>query len=294
MSMSKRILSMKTPGMSRRQFLKTTTTSTAALWMAAHTELGLGASLLTSSAPKSDGAKQGHRIQSLRLSTAVALHEMKAFYHDLLGLPVLEESKSEITFAGGLTPITFVKSDPADGNPFYHVAFNIPENKLLAAHAWQKERTALLPPRPHRYDDLHDKDFPDDVIHFKTWNSHSVFFLDPAGSLIEYIARHDLDNGAEGSFSTKDILYASEIGFVVDDVAEVAESIKQEFGLDNYRGVWTVGDEYGLLLVLSNGYPWGSVPADRPKGIFPTMARIRSKKAAAFKIPGYPYQITVG
>lgn len=290
MSTPKNIMNTKTPGMSRRQFLRTTT-STAALWMAAHTQIGRAASLLTSAAPGSD---QGHRIESLRLSTAVPLHEMEAFYHDLLGLPVLEKRTAEVTFAGGLTPITFVKSDPADGNPFYHVAFNIPENKLLAAHDWQKERTALLPPRENRFDDLHDADFPDDVIHFKTWNSHSVFFLDPAGSLIEYIARHDLGNGAEGSFSTKDILYASEIGFVVDDVAEVADGIKKEFSLDNYRGVWTVGDEYGLLLVLSNGHPWGSVPGDRPKGIFPTSARIRGKMAAEYKIPGYPYEITVG
>ena len=85
--------------------------------------------------PGSDQGGQDHRIESLRLSTTVPLHEMEAFYHDLLGLKVLKNRTAEITFAGGLTPITFVKSDPVDGNPFYHVAFNIPENKLLAAHA---------------------------------------------------------------------------------------------------------------------------------------------------------------
>ena len=42
---------------------------------------------------------------------------------------------------------------------------------------------------------------PPDIVDYSHWNAHSIFFLDPGGNVVEYIARHDLKNGAPGAFS---------------------------------------------------------------------------------------------
>lgn len=139
-------------------------------------------------------------IRELRLLTATPLSRMREFYRDKIGFRVLAESASEISFAGGGTRLTFMKAGPeqikgagnrGNGEPFYHFAFNIPRDKILAARSWQLERTRLTRPRPG----LLDPAYPDDVWHFSQWNAHSVFFFDPAFNIVEYIARHNLDTG---------------------------------------------------------------------------------------------------
>ncbi len=234
-------------------------------------------------------------IQSLRLLTAAPFAKMKEYYHGLLGFPVLAEERAVITFGAGLTPITFVKATPEQGRPFYHFAFNIPENKLLAARKWQLQRTGLIvtPPRQR------DPKFPDDVRHFRNWNAHSVFFWDPADNLLEYIARHDLKNTASDPemFSTRDILYASEIGFIVDDQPATATTLNKHLGLQVYpQGSsfwWAMGDELGLLLCIPRR-KWGT-PPDKVKtfGVYPTQATIRGQKKTRYTIPNYPYDISV-
>ena len=116
--------------------------------------------------------------------------------------------------------------------PFYHFAFNIPENKIVQALEWQKARTPLLAiPERNRA-----AGFPPEVVDYRHWNAHSVFFLDPAGNVVEYIARHDLKNGDSDAFSWADILYASEIGLVVDDVAATADALKEMAAVAPYKG----------------------------------------------------------
>src|SRR5262245_7878322 len=127
------------------------------------------------------------RILSLELLTAAPLADMKRFYHQTLGLRVLEEKADRLTIAGGETRITFIQAGPNDGKPFYHFAFNIPENKIVAARDWQKQRGPLLPIPAHQRATA----LGDDIVDYSHWNAHSVFFFDPAENVVEYIARHD-------------------------------------------------------------------------------------------------------
>ena len=117
------------------------------------------------------------------------------------------------------------KEERCDGG-----AFNIPENKVKAAHDWQAQRGPLMQTPPH----MRDRNFPPHVRHFRNWNAHSVFFWDPAGNILEYIGRHTLKNPAPGPFTSDDILYASEIAFVTDDVPTMASAIEQRFDLPQY------------------------------------------------------------
>ncbi|MGH7493957.1 MAG: VOC family protein [bacterium] len=269
--------------MGRRKFLK----SASALLLAAHEGLAL-------SLPKNASQTASNntpRLLRLRLLTAAPLAKMKSFYLDLLGLPVLEEKAGEFTFAGGQTAVTFAQALPGHGEPFYHVAFNIPENKILSAHDWQKPRSSL----DRINANLRDPQFPEDVVHFRHWNAHSIFFWDPAGNLIEYIARHDLENSAAGAFTAKDILYASEIAFISEEVTNTAAEMRKALELGQYRGgddrFRALGDEQGLLLVIIRGRRWGYEEKAPPTGIFPTVAEIRGAKPAQLALTGYPYEI---
>jgi len=274
--------------MKRRQFLRG---ASALTFIAAHEQFAWNAPSAARPAFANDDVA---RILKLRLLTAVPLAEMKKFYHELLGLPLLEDKTEEVTFSGGQTPITFTQAQPEHGEPFYHVAFNIPENKIRGARAWQQQRTKLDRLGPH----LRDPEMPEDVVHFRHWNARSIFFWDPAGNLIEYIARHDLKNGATGAFDARDLLYASEIAFITNDVANTASEMRKALGLEQYRNgdesFRALGDEHGLLLVINRGRRWGyDKEAARPTDIFPTVAEIRGAQSSKYALTNYPYEIAV-
>jgi hypothetical protein len=163
----------------------------------------------------------------------------------------------------------------------------------LEAKEWQGRRSKLLQVRA----EVAGENAPVDVADFVHWNAHSVFFWDPAGNLLEYIARHDLKNSAPGDFSTKDILYASEIGFVADDTTNLAQAIRAATGIGPYRSPDSVflGSDLGLLLVLQKGRrPW-AVYNESARGfdIYPTQAVVRGNPKGVLSLPGLPYQITV-
>ena len=231
-----------------------------------------------------------HRLLSLDLVTAAPLEEMEEFYGDLLGLAT-ERGDDRLTILGGATRITFSKAGAGYLKPFYHFAFNIPENKLLAARNWQLDRTPLIPP----WENLRDPTFPDDVVHFRSWDAHSVFFWDPAGNCVEYIARHTLHNGTPGPFTTGDILYASEIAFVTDDVDATALILRETLAVDQYQGgsdnFRALGDEHGLLLLMKRGRIMG-FETGHPIDVAPVHAKIRGGPKPAYGVESYPYLIS--
>lgn len=280
---------MKSDEIPRRRFLRLA--SAAGAFLAAH-----GAGVMGLPAGPGDKREEGERrIAALELIAAAPLAEMAKFYHGSLGLPLLGQEPDALTLKAGASTLAFRTSESASAGAFYHFAFNIPQNKILAARLWQKERTPLLPIPEH----LRDPRFPDDVVHYRHWNSHSVFFFDPAGNVVEYIARHDLRNDAEGDFSPADILYASEIGLVVDDVPAAAGRLGRLLELQPYRGASdsfaALGDERGLLLVMKRGRvvsfdsPWRKAVS-----VFPTSVSLHGRERRQHDFPDYPYRIQVG
>ncbi len=192
-----------------------------------------------------------HRIRKLSLLTATPLPRMAEFYKNVLEMKVLL-TVEQLVVDGGKTQITF-RPAPDQSQPFYHFAFNIPENKILSARNWLGERTELaVTPESQR-----DKDFPSEIMPFDFWNAHSIFFWDPAGNILELICRHELKNSTNGGFRSDEILYASEIGFVTDDVDKLAGQIKTTFQLEQYReggsSFRAIGDESGLLILFKRG-----------------------------------------
>ena len=234
------------------------------------------------------------RILSLELQSGAPLSAMKAFYGKTLDLAIPEEGDDRFTVEAGETRITFVSGGELVGGrpPFYHFAFNIPENKILKALEWQQKRTPMLAiPERNRA-----AGFPPEVVDYSHWNAHSIFFLDPAGNVVEYIARHDLKNGDTAPFSWADILYASEIGLVVDDVAGTAAKLKEVATVTQYRGgsdqFVAMGDEYGLLLVMNRGrvIDFTANPENGVR-VYRTAVTVRGPKASKYNFEDYPYRI---
>jgi catechol-2,3-dioxygenase len=231
-------------------------------------------------------------IVQLQLLTTTSLQVLKKFYSDNLGFSVVSESSEQLVINAGQTQIRFIKSANTNAAPFYHFAFNIPENKIREARDWQLKKTPLLPTPAH----MTDEGYANDIRHFRNWNAHSIFFWDPAGNLVEYIARHDLKNSVMGDFSTGDILYASEIAFIVNDVDVVAKDFSETFALTEYKQgnaeFRAIGDEQGLLLVMKKGRVWmGNTDTPKTPGIYKTVAQLKVKTDKKWSPQNYPYEI---
>jgi hypothetical protein len=298
---------MSGPMMDRRYFLGSAAATAAFLAMHDLSPLAAQSSGAQSSAAQSTPSAAAQavapdaagrpRLLSLELHTsASSMDAMKTFYGKTLDLGIAGERGDRFSVMAGETRITFVQtSDTTEGRPpFYHFAFNIPENKIVTALEWQKARTPLLTiPEANRADG-----YPPEVIDYRHWNAHSIFFLDPAGNVVEYIARHDLKNGDKHPFGFTDILYASEIGLIVDDVAATAAALKDLTGVASYKGASdqfaAMGDEYGLLLVMKRGRII-DFTGNQANGVrvYPTTVTVRGTKAAKHTLPSYPYHLEI-
>ena len=275
--------------MNRRDFIFNGSVTTAATFFGMH-ELLASSSFLKINNSTANNA----RILHLELVTATPISELKRFYTVLLELPLIAEQADRFMIRAGETTISFVQVKQTGAVPFYHFAFNIPQNKILKAREWQLRRTDLSA-TPSQ---LIDANYPNDVRHFRNWNAHSVFFWDPAGNLVEYIARHDLKNEAAGEFTSQDILCASEIAFIVQDAETIAEELKSSFNLDQYRGgdenFRAIGDENGLLLVMRKGRVWEShTNISRTPDTIKTAVTIKADNKKTWKPANYPFEINV-
>ncbi len=206
------------------------------------------------------------------------------FYTQALGLPMLEGGEEVITFGVGRSKLTFLQADE-DWEGRYHFAFNIPENQLAKAKAWLADRVQLI----HNL-------AGQDEFRFESWNAHALYFYDPAGNIIELIARHDLPNTSDASFSGKSLLAISEIGLTTPDVAATVRQLQSYLPLKVYRNSESedfvaLGDANGLLIIVKKGRIWWpetGVPASLSAVSILSM----DSSGQGFQISGPPYDIS--
>ncbi|WP_053373671.1 VOC family protein [Paenibacillus sp. FJAT-27812] len=211
-------------------------------------------------------------IEKLALVTANSA-SLQPFYSDILGFPVIRSEQGSFTVQAGWSELTFQeRSDEADGEHYYHFAFTIPENKLPEAKAWIEARVPI------------GTEAGEDVSYSESWNSHSVYFEDPAGNILELIARHTMDNSVERPFDPKeDIICISEIGVPTADIPAAVEHLAK-LGLMSYKttnGSFNpIGDDNGLLLVVSTGRRWHFT--NKTAESFPVRVHIREAGGLSF------------
>jgi catechol-2,3-dioxygenase len=212
------------------------------------------------------------------------LIEARNFYHDVMKLPVLEETADLLVLQAGATRLVFEHETGWQGR--YHFAFDVPENQVQEAAAWIAVKAKLAT--------LNEKAIFNSSAH---WNAHMVYFYDPAGNILEFIGRHNQPNASSEPFSERSIIAISEIGLTTRDVPQTVQWLGDNLGMLVYDGAGSdtfsaVGDELGLFIVVKEGrnwYPETGIPA----GFYPVRATLIDGKMGEYDIPGLPYHITM-
>lgn len=217
--------------------------------------------------------------------TALHLHAadiaaQRAFYAGALGFPLLEETPAAFMIQAGATRLRFVRADRIV--PAYHLAFAAPPGRVAAARAWLADHAALLA--------LDGRD----RFEFSDWDATAVYARDPAGNVIECIARRAGSATAAG-FDAHQVLGVCEIGLPVDDVPTRARELTAALGVAPYRGQGAafapLGDEQGLLIVVQAGRPW--FPTAIPALPGPIELTIVGERPGRHTPSGMPYTIIV-
>lgn len=168
-----------------------------------------------------------------------------AFYRDVMQLRTLNH-----TVQVGWTRIDIVPAAEDTGS--VHLAFNIPRNRFAAACAWVAERAMLL------RDPMGEERFHLDGA----WQSDSVYFAGPHGSVLELIARHplDLDGPRNAPFHGQEIACVSELGLPTSDVPGLVRSLVTRMGIQPFGDISDafapMGTHEGLLIVVDRRRLW--------------------------------------
>lgn len=213
------------------------------------------------------------------------LEQQKTFYTQTMGLPSVKDAAHSFTVQAGESLLSFESSAAADGNPFYHFAFDIPGNQVDESVAWLQSRGISLNVLPQ----------DQDRIYSESWNATSVYFYDPAGSLVEFIARHNLGRSSSDPFGAGSLLTISEIGLVVHDVPSVQELLGARFSLPPYKDYTptfaAIGDEHGLFILSAYNRIWRG--SDKEAKVYKTEVIVEGGPASGeLSFPGYPYKLT--
>jgi len=220
-------------------------------------------------------------IKRLELLTA-DLQVQNDFYENILELPV-KLTSSNLEVKAGSSDLVFTQA-PADFDGAYHFAFNIPENQFSVAKKWISERIHLLRDESGQ-----------DELESKNWNSHSVYFKDKAGNVLEFIARHNLENAVSKDFDSEQILNISEIGLPSANVIRFANELCTALDLSVFRQepnetFTPVGDDNGLFILPIKNRIW--IPnSGVPAKLLPVKVT-GDTNGKEWEVRGVPYSIT--
>ncbi|WHY74009.1 VOC family protein [Fictibacillus enclensis] len=206
------------------------------------------------------------------------LEEQHYFYHEVLGFPLLKSSlPGSIRISAGASVLTFLEGEEES---YYHFAFTVPDNRFSQAKKWASAHVPL--------NEIENKD----EIYFANWDAHACYFYDPAGNIVELIARHTLKNAIEHPFTSRDIVNISEIGMPVDNVKQAADQLRKELQLNIYHNHSSsfapLGDADGLLILSDKKRNW--LGSGKTANIYPAEIILEEGQTKT-SLKGYPYTL---
>lgn len=214
------------------------------------------------------------KIHTVKLETP-GLNQVTDFYR-LLGLEVITAEAGKTHVRIGSSWLVFSENPSTTG--IYHFAFNIPCNHIREGMAWLERAGIVLI--------ANEKD--ENKIDFPNWNAEATYFFDPAGNIVELIARRDLQNESEQPFGPDSLLEISEIGIVTDDVPAWNARAESDFGIlpfDKQKPAAdfsALGSDMGLFIVVSEGRKW--FLTDIPAGKAPLEVSFENDRGEVFDI----------
>jgi catechol-2,3-dioxygenase len=274
----------------RRTFLRNAGLMYAAMHTPAGAILKAGASPPMTSPPRPEARMPRARtpVDYQRIDLlSNRMDEQKEFYTKLFHFPLVEEDANSFTVQTGASRMRFIDDQNEHESVLCHFAFNIPENQFDSAMAWVLERWPLL---LNRRTGGH-------AVHFRNINAHSVYWFDPSGHLLEFIAQHDLPNAKEGEFDIENLIATCEIGLVTPDVVATCNEITQKTGLQvraSNRGNTVfapTGDPYGYFIVVKLDRTW--LMTDIPASLIPIGVTMAGQTPGKVKISGIPFEIDI-
>ncbi|MFH6996656.1 VOC family protein [Flavobacterium sp. FlaQc-57] len=206
------------------------------------------------------------KLEQIQIQTS-DIQKTISFYQDILELSIIEKQLDSVTIQAGNSTLKFIANTSFDS--IYHFAFNIPENKLNEAIEWCKNKIDLI--------FIEDQKI---ITNFENWNANAVYFYDNNGNLLEFIARHDLNNAQTEKFSSKSILNISEIGIVNENPLALGKELIAKHNLeffsknDNSEVFAALGDDEGLLIMVKPNRNW--YPTKTPSESNRTEVRIEN------------------
>ncbi|MBA3262337.1 MAG: hypothetical protein H0T69_07715 [Thermoleophilaceae bacterium] len=153
-----------------------------------------------------------------------------------------------------------------------HFAVNVPPKRFEEAVAWARQQAELI-----------QEDVP-----FPMWRARAAYYFDPAGNLVELIAR-------ERAPGEELLIEVSEVGLPVADVGAAADFFEAELGLPHFSGdrenFSAVGDDRGLFILVPVGRAW--LFTDRPAGDAPVRVTIEGSDDRKLRVPGAAHVIEI-
>lgn len=171
------------------------------------------------------------------------------FYSNKLRLTPCYKDENTIRYEIGGSQLTFKLTETLQ--PVYHIAFEIPADKLEDSIKWISGKTNLI---------TFEKE--EVIVDFVNWNAKSVYFYDDNSNILEFIARFDAAHKSEEPFSMSSVINISEIGLATEDVAQLSASLIKNYGMGYYEkqpplsNFCALGDLNGLLILSSNDRNW--------------------------------------
>ena len=195
--------------------------------------------------------------------------ETERFYASELDFIIESRDDRFIAFIVGETKLVFNKSEGLA--PYYHMAFDIPANKLEEAYHWIKKSAPIIPVTP-------GNDFSD----FSSWNARSFYFYDKNGNVLEFICRYAMNYQSKHPFGSSSILYVSEIGIVTENVPALSEQLIRQFNIEIFtrqprqNNFTVLGKDTGLFIIVQKDKAW--FPTSKPAKPFWTKIIFTSKE----------------
>ncbi|HEY0066932.1 MAG TPA: hypothetical protein VGB46_06210 [Flavisolibacter sp.] len=185
----------------------------------------------------------------------------RQFYTEQLDARTDTINGTSISFLMGSTRLAFTLTEEPE--PYYHIAFDIPNNQLEEAFHWTSQRIPILP--------VSDNSM---IADYPRWDARSFYFYDNNGNILELISRYEVPSQSSEPFSGSSILYASETGIAVEDVAAFSDHLVEQYGLELFKkqprlqNFAAVGTDTGLFIISTTNRNW--YPVDRKALPFPT------------------------